>query len=441
MKNTGVWNALKRAHPLKAVLWGYILYIFVGWLLLLLPFSRATSSSALDHLFTAASALSTTGLVTISVSDDYTFWGQLVVLLLIQMGGMGYMTITSCFFLFRHEQLDDHRAEIAKVVFALPQSFQLDRFLRGVIAFTAVAETLGAVALYFIFRKHGVADPLWSAIFHSISAFCTAGFSLYNGSFISMMHDPWLTIVLALISYTGGIGFIVCMDYWRKIRGEIEEVTLTSRIIVRSTLAIGAIGSFLLFIGEPSIQALPRDTRLLAAIFQAMTASTTVGFNTIPIDAVSHASALLLIVMMVIGASPSGTGGGVKTTTLSIVYATIMSNLRGRKRITFHRKPIPDERVRAAFANLGFYVFFLLTGFYLLALTEDASFQDMLFEAVSALGTVGLSMGLTSSLTDLGKIVIIVLMFAGRLGPMTMGIALFLRNPKASAAEDNDVVV
>jgi trk system potassium uptake protein TrkH len=429
-------------HPAKLAFLGYLSYILVGWLLLSLPFAQnGPAVGALDNAFIATSAVSTTGLVTVSVADRYTPFGQAIVMLLIQFGGVGYMTFGSFIILARRAELTDVRAAVGQTVFSMPASFRIDKFIRSVVKFTLVIELAGAAALYVLLRKAGVADPLWSAVFHSVSAFCTAGFSLYNTSFEAFADNFWVNLVLAALSYLGAVGFIVCVDVWRMLRGKVAHTTLTTRIILWATLWMTVVGTALLFLGEPSIQARPVDRRLMAAFFQAMTSMTTVGFNTISVAGLSKASLLLVIVLMVVGASPSGTGGGLKCTTFSAILGVMRSIIRGEQEVRFWGRPVPPERVWTAVAGLGFYLAFLVMGTYLLEMTESSAFDENLFEAASALGTVGLSMGITASLSVLGKMVVIFLMFCGRLGPLTFGMALFFRRGLAAAVQDADLAV
>jgi trk system potassium uptake protein TrkH len=432
---------IRQLHPFKLVLLGYLSYIISGWVLLSLPFAQARYTSPLDNLFTATSAVSTTGLVTVSTSDNYTFFGELVILILIQLGGIGYMTFGSFVILSSKRHFSPERAKISSTVFSLPKNFRIDKFIKSVIRFTFTIELIGAILLYLIFLTSNTADALWSAVFHSVSAFCTAGFSLYNNSFEAFSNNFWLNLVIAILSYCGAIGFIVFVDVWRKFKGKIRNITLTSKIILHTTFWLSIIGTLNIFLTEPSIQPLPPDQRLISAFFQAMTALTTVGFNTIPIGTITKATMLMLTVLMVIGASPSGTGGGLKSTTFSAILGVMKSVLKGESKVSFWQNEIPFERVWTAMASLCFYIFFLVAGIYLLDLTESFAFERIVFEAASALGTVGLSMGITSDLTNLGKIIITFLMFIGRLGPLTFGMALFLAREILYKEEEKDLAV
>jgi trk system potassium uptake protein TrkH len=423
------------------------MYIVIGWVLLSLPVSQRAGSTAisLDHLFTSTSAISTTGLTTISVSETYNFLGQFIVMALIQLGGIGYMTLGSFVILAQNKPLSKARLDIANVVFTLPESFKIYKFIKSVIVFTTVIEFFGAAALYVVFRETGIDNPIWSAIFHSVSAFCTAGFGLYNNSFENFSGHFWINTIIAVLSYLGAVGFIVFVDIWRRIRGKIDRITLTTKIILWATFYISLIGTVLFFITEPSIQNYPADKRLLASFFQTMAAMTTVGFNTIPIGTISRASLLLITTLMVIGASPAGTGGGLKSTTFSALWGLAVSTMKGRKDVSFWGRVIPEQRVRLAAASFCFYIAFLLVGVYFLSLTDSAvDFEKLLFEAASALGTVGLSTGITSSLAVMSKIILIGLMYAGRIGPLTFGLAMFVDRLSAvdmSPRHPDDLVV
>ena len=425
-------------HPVRMVALGYLTYILAGWILLALPLSHAGARIAsLDALFTSASALSTTGLTTVSTGHGFSLFGQIVILALIQIGGIGYMTFGSFVVLSRRGDLSDRREQIGKIVFSMPAEFRIAKFVRSVIVFTVLVEMAGVAALFLAFRQAGLDHPLWSATFHSISAFCTAGFGLYDTNFEALRGNVTVNAILGILSYLGAIGFIVFVDAWRRLIGKTDRITLTSRIILVTTAWVSLAGIALFYIAEPTIQALPAYERLVASAFQVMAAITTVGFNTIPIGQLSQASLFLIIMLMVVGASPSGTGGGLKTTTFSALFGVIRSALLGKDKVTFWRKEIPEDRIRLAIASLGFYVGALILGCYLLALSESLPFEGLLFEAASALGTVGLSTGITAQLTPIGKLILILLMFIGRVGPLTFGVALFLPSgPRSRGKED-----
>jgi trk system potassium uptake protein TrkH len=455
------WNRtlarLRKIHPVKLLMLGYLSYSLIGWGLLNLPVMHADEPiGVLDNLFIATSAMSTTGLITVNTPLAYSFWGELVIISLIQLGGIGYMTFGSFVVLAGRRKLSAWREGMTRTAFALPEGFKPAAFVRNVVLFTFIVEAIGAVLLYFAFSSAGVAQRgadgeigasfagdahvAWQAIFHSISAFCTAGFSLFPDSLEGYPGNFWINLIVSCLSLCGAIGFIVLSDVWWNTTGRRHHLTLTTKIILQFTFSIILIGAVLLFIADPTLQELPGEERVLVAWFQSMTAATTVGFNTYPIGALGLASVLMMYLIMIVGASPSGTGGGLKSTSISAIYATLKSTLRGQDEITYRGKLIPTNRLHTAYAALGFYVLTLAIGGYLLLVTESRptavealegqlhSFEDLLFEVTSALGTVGLSRGVTGDLTDLGKLVIIVLMFIGRLGPLTFGLVLFASN-------------
>lgn len=443
---TKLWQKVKKIgwkEPEKIVPAGYTLYILLGTGLLLLPWSRQQGSSAgwLDHLFTAVSAVSTTGLCTVSTGEDYSFFGQLIILILIQAGGLGYMTFGSFVVLAVSGDISSFRRGVASSVLSMPKGFDLRRFLCSIVLFTLMIETLGAVALYPTFRASGLSMPWWQAIFHSVSAFCTAGFSLLNNSFEGFRGNIWFNVVIIVLSYLGAVGFIVMNDWWEYLSGRKKGMTLTSKIILWCTLIISVGGTILFALDEPSIAQLPVSTKLTASWFQVMTASTTVGFNTIPVGALSASSLFLLTIVMIIGASPSGTGGGLKTTCVTALWAVMLGILRRDPEIRFAGRVIPAARVRTAVASMMFYLLTLGIGIYLIALTEKLPMTTLMFECASALGTVGLSCGITGMLSASGKVLIIGLMFLGRIGPLALGMALFSRRQHFCSSVEEDVAI
>lgn len=436
-----ILKRLEKTDPVKLVVAGYILYITIGALLLLLPFSRRSEISCLDSLFISTSAVSTTGLATVEVCSNYTFFGQLVILCLIQLGGIGYMTFSSFVILTSKRKLPETANGIASTVFSIPRNFKIEKFIVSVVMFTFVFELLGAISLYYIFKNANIENPLWQAIFHSISAFCTAGFSLFATGMEQFKTDFWLNAVISVLSIAGAMGFIVCVDIWRKLRGKKRKITFTSKIIITTTFWLLFIGTFLVLVTENFDAGCTPAQKLQISFFQVMTSITTVGFNTVTIAGLGKSTIFLLAMLMIIGASPSGTGGGLKTTTFTSIYGLVKSVMFGREEVKFWNVAIPEARIRVAVASMGLYLATFAIGTYLLALTENSRFIEIIFEAASALGTVGLSLGITSSLSVLGKVVIILLMYIGRVGPLTFGIALFVKPKLIFDDEQTDLAV
>ncbi len=428
-------------HPAKLLLFGYLSYILIGWALLCLPLFQQVSVSALDALFIATSAVSTTGLVSIDPASSFTFGGEVVILLLIQVGGLGYMTIGSFMVLTIHHRLGHARRRTTKAAFNLPDDVDPVVFIRSVLIFTLLVEAVGAAVLFVIFTQAGVADPLWPAIFHAISAFCTAGFSLFPNSLEDFASNPALNATISALSILGAMGFLIVVDSWRTFLGRKKYLGFTTKIIVRITLLMLLCGTALMFIVEPTLQALPPADRLMTAFFQTMTAATTVGFNTHPIGSMAPAILMVFFFLMIIGASPAGTGGGLKTTSLAALIGLVRSTLKGRDQIRFFKRRVPLDKLQNAAAGLTYYMVLLSVSMFLLLLTETAPFEVLMFEAISAMGTVGLSMGLTGDLSDLGKLIIIILMTAGRVGILTFGIALATADESRDEEADNTLVI
>lgn len=430
-----------RLRPVQQLVAGFAAYAAIGAALLSLPFAQARPAKFVDHAFNAVSAISTTGLTTVSVSDCYTFFGELVLLVLFQVGGVGFMTLSSIVVLTRGRTLSEPRLKVLQAGFSVPHYFVMQHFLVHVVVFTAICEAVGAAALWWRFSAAGVDQPLWSAVFHSVSAFATAGFSLNNNSLEGFADDWVVNLVIGVLAYCGAIGFIVMQDIWYSIKLRERMLTFTSKVILWMTGAVFVLGTVLLFVAEPGLRTLPTGERLLASAFQVMTASSTAGFNTIPMGSLSAGGLVIIMLAMLIGASPSGTGGGIKTTSLSAILGNVVSVLRGRQVVVWLGHEVPMVRVLSAFAATSVYLIGLCVGVLVLCYSESQPFLPIVFEAASAIGTVGLSMGITGDLTTIGKIAVIALMFAGRCGPLTIGLALLGHSSNARGSRRDDLAV
>lgn len=438
---TWVVRLSERVGAVRLLVLGYALYAALGWVLLALPIAHEPGAevNAMDALFTAVSALSTTGLSTVDTPGAYSSFGEAVILLLIQAGGLGYMTLGSFIALSARREMSPLRAEIGRLTFTLPAGFEIAPFVRAVCLYTFAIESLGTAALWGAFRHAGVESPLWHAVFHSISSFCTAGFSTFPDSLASFRDDFWVNAIVGVLSVAGAVGFIVVVDAARRLTGRTCSMTITSRIIVVGTLISIVGGTALLWLSDPGLRELPPEKALMAAGFQAMTAATTVGFNTVDIGHLSDAAVTVTAILMIVGASPSGTGGGIKTTTVSAMLGQVSAALRSRSIVTFWGRPIPLERVRAASAAATCYIVTLALATLAMQIVDHHAFADVFFEAASALGTVGLSRGITGDLSPLAEVIVIALMFVGRVGPLTIGTAMFLAADRGPG--DSDLAV
>lgn len=434
-------RAWMHLRPPQQLVLGFLSYAVVGVLLLWLPVAQSQPCRFIDNLFNVVSAISTTGLTTISVGDCYSWFGEFVILCLFQLGGIGYMTLSSVIMLARGKNISEQRMGVLKAGFALPHYFVVKHFIVHVVVFTFACELIGTLILWWRFSALGVEQPLWSAAFHSVSAFCTAGFSLNNDSLERFTGDWIVNLTITFLCYFGAIGFIVVQDAWYSAKWRERALTFTSKVILAMTGLVLVLGTVLFYILEPTVREQPFALGLLQSAFQVMTASTTAGFNTIPISHVARGALLIIMIAMLIGASPSGTGGGLKTTTVSALLGTLMSVIRGRDRVLWLNREIPMLRVIQAVGVATIYLLLLAVGVLCLSVTERTEFLQLVFEAASAIGTVGLSMGITGELTIAGKLIIIVLMFAGRCGPLTLGLALLRPEQKRGDVWGDDLAV
>jgi len=409
----------------KVLMVGYALVSIIGTLGLALPWASNESQPFINHLFVAFSAVSTTGLSPVDVGQSYTLLGQIIILALIQVGGLGYMSLASFVVLLTKKNISPQQNEMLRSDFSLPEGFKIKSFVGRLVIFALIMETFGFIVLAFIFGRAGVSNYLWSALFHSVSAFCTAGFSLFSSGLSDYANNFWLNAVISILSLAGALGFIVISDVIDRLKGARDQLTFTTRIIFKFTFAGILLGSVLLFLGDTHLEQFAYDERLIMAFFQTMSALTTVGFNTIDVSLISPAPLFLITLLMLVGASPSGTGGGIKSTTFTALYAQLMSTIKGRKNVVYMNRIIPKHREALAVSNFFFYALVVVIGIYLLLLVETQAPAKLVFEAISALGTVGLSIGATSTLSTLGKLVIIALMFMGRVGPLSFDIAIF----------------
>ncbi len=411
-----------RFTPFKLLTVGFFTYVLLGLVAISIPFAQKGEVGIVDNLFNVVSAISTTGLTVGVVSERYTIFGQMILLLLIQLGTVGYMTLTSCLILARGDKLSRTRIKILGVEFALPEGLEIKSFVISVLLYTILIEAFGTIALWVRFQQLGVENPFWQGLFHSISSFGTAGISLFPNGLESFRTDVPINVIIMTLCMLGAIGFIVPADLWSRMMGYRKEITFTSKVILFFSLIIVLSGSLVYWLVEHQFG----QYNLLTAFFQIIQASSTAGFNTVSIQSLKSATLVLMVFIMMIGASPSGTGGGVKNTTVSVMIAIVLSVLRGHpERITFLHHTIPASRIFSAVAVTIVYIHVAFFTIFLLCLTESLPFLDLCFESISALGTVGLSTGITSELSTLGKLILSATMFIGRIGPVTLGLAFF----------------
>ena len=416
--------------------------IVVGSLMLTLPLSvtQFAHVSYVDSLFTMASAVCVTGLSVNDVPTTYTGFGQGVILAGIQLGGIGIMTIAALALTFSRNTSLQSQLRYAAMLDARTLA-DLRRIVVGIIAGTFIIEAVGALALWLMFTgdpRLGEASALWMAVFHAISAFCNAGFSLFPGGLTGFIGDPGVQTVIMLLITLGGLGFPVMMELvrtgWRRLIRMVSKsrpmpprLSLTTRVVFSTSLLLIALGTGAVLVLEFTGALAPAGEvgpggRVLAALFASVNARTA-GFNTVDHAVLKDATLLLLCALMFIGGSPASTAGGIKTTTAAVLYATLRGELRGREP-ELGGRAIAPEALRKAVAVTAMSFGLLLAFILLLTLTEEQPFIRLAFEAVSAFATVGLSTGITGSLTVAGKLIITAAMFIGRVGPFTIALAV-----------------
>jgi len=452
-----VSRTLKRLNAAQVALLSFAAVIALGTGLLMVPAaSTGPSLGFIDALFTSTSATCVTGLVVVDTGTRFTFFGQAVILALIQAGGFGIMTISTFILFMAGKRATLSLSEAAAGSFLKLRRYELKQMLFTALVFTAAFEAAGFIALYSRWSLIlGAREALWTSLFHSISAFCNAGFSINRDSLMSYAGD-WATnlTVMTLIVF-GGLGFFVLLDLWETVRRAPDaakrRLSFHTRIVLSMTVLLIVSGAAVLFLIERghSLQGLSVGQGMLRAAFQSVTARTA-GFNTLDTGRLSNASLFLLVFLMFIGGAPGSTAGGVKVTTAGVILVVVISRLRRRRTPSiFGRSVSRDNLERAvviillAAAMISIFTMFLLVTELGGAPHQESRglFLEILFECVSAFGTVGLSTGITPGLSAAGKIIIASMMFAGRLGPMTLVFAMERRKEQASFSYPEEQVM
>lgn len=421
---------------------GYLICCIVGFTSLSFPVFQSQHVSPIDNLFVAVSSISTTGLMPFQLAENYNVGGQIVILLLIQIGGIGFMSIAAYIMHRMNHKWEADEKALIEGDLGLPPHYNLFTLVKIKLFLALIVESIGALFLFFIFKDLGIEHALWNAIFHSVSAFCTAGLSLFPNGLENFTNHFGVNFTISVLCYVGSIGFIVFADLWQLLRGKKKSLTFTSRVILKYSSILIVVATGVFYATEPAIQGYGTFEKLYISVFQVISASSTAGFNTIGFHLISIGNLFLLCLLMIIGASPSGTGGGVKVTLFATICAHMKSSFQGMHKTVLEDTIIPAHRVRLALATFTFYIFILaLCALILTYLYPHQDFEKIVFEAVSAFSTVGLSMGLTSELGLAGKALITVTMFVGRIGFLALGGILFWDHHKDGIFETSDIAI
>jgi len=436
-----------RKEPARFIILTFLLIIIIGGLLLSLPISSKSGkfTNPIDALFTANSATCVTGLVVVDTGTHYTFFGQIVILILIQIGGLSYMTIFTFLALLLGRKIPLLDRIILKESINFFSVGGIIKLARRILFIVLIFEGVGAVILASVFVKdYGILTGLFYGIFHSVSAFCNSGFDLL-GNFISLTNykgNILLNITVMLLIITGGIGFGVIseiIDFHKS-----KKLSLHTKLVLTVTAILIVSGTVLIFLFESNnlstLKPLTIKEKILTSIFQAVTPRTA-GFNTINIGYLNLSTLILLILFMFIGASPGGTGGGIKTSTFAIILMNIKNTIKGREGVTIYDRCVDSSTVKKSYLIFTASIFLIFLSTFLLSITEKFGLINILFEVTSAFGTVGLSTGITPYLSPFGKIIIMFTMFVGRVGILSILTSISVKKPQRTYLPEDKVMV
>ena len=424
----------------QIILLSFLLAVLIGSVLLALPISSANgvAISYIDALFTATTATCVTGLVTLPTVTTWSVFGEVVILILIQIGGLGIITIMSAFMILLHRKMGIGDELLIQDAFNLNTLSGLVKFVKKVLLGTFIVEGIGALLYMLVFIPEYGWKGIWISVFNSISAFCNAGIDIISeNSLCDYATNPMINAVTSLLIISGGIGYIVWWDIIRIIKDkrrqglrEIQSLTLHSKIALSTTAILLVGGGIIFFILEYNNPLTIKDYSLFdkmqVSMFQSVT-TRTAGFATVPQQNLTNASSIVALLLMFIGGSPVGTAGGVKTVTIAVLVASALSTIQNRNEVILFNRRIPKQALSKAIAvvSMSFTILFLST--ILLSAVTDANALDIVYETVSATATVGLTRNLTALLNTVGKIIIIATMYLGRVGPISLAIAFSLR--------------
>jgi trk system potassium uptake protein TrkH len=432
-------------YPARTLFAWYIGLIIVGTALLLLPVCRAANVdpfSLTAALFTATSAASVTGLMVTSLETDLSFIGQLVVLLLIQLGGLGVMSIGTLLFVSVTGRQPVRFHLLTKETLGAPLGADVGRLILLVLGITLVLEGIGAIALLLARLGDGpFLEVLWWAVFHAVSGFCNSGIALQDASLAPWAGDPAVILTMAALIVAGGLGFPVLLDllHLRRQDRDRRSLRLHTHLVLAATAILLIAGALSIWLVERDgvLGSMPFGQAAMHALFQSVTARSA-GFSTLPMEHFAYPSLFILLLLMFVGGNSCSTAGGVKVTTVAVLAIEGVSLVRRRWQTAAFGRGVPERVLATATAVVAVYALVLVTGIMLLLMLEGhdlphaaggGQFMDLVFEAVSALGTVGLSTGITGELGDASRLVLVVMMLLGRVGPLAM-VSVLLREPR-----------
>lgn len=420
-----------KLSPYILILLSFAIMMFLGALLLCLPLAQISGKSGnfLENLFTATSALCVTGLVVNDISITYTIFGKIVILILIQLGGLGVLTVSSMVILSISRKMGYYTKKIVSEDMNYNILTEIPRYLKNVSIVVFGIEFVGAVLLFFEFsKKLPFIQAVGYSIFHSVSAFCNAGFALFSNNMENYTGNILINFVITSLIILGGLGFAAILDVYNVIKKTRRKLSTSTHLAIAMTIFLICFGAIMTFILEYSnkgtIGNLSLHDKLLSSYFQSVTLRTA-GFQTVDLATLTTPTIIIYLFLMFIGASPGSTGGGLKTTTLGILLLGVMNAITGREDIEYRRRRLSWQTFNKACAILMLSLFYLFVMIIIMSIFDSSKgFLPLLFELISAFGTVGLSMGVTAKLSIISKLIIILTMYIGRVGPLTIMYAL-----------------
>ncbi|HZK33635.1 MAG TPA: TrkH family potassium uptake protein [Tissierellaceae bacterium] len=442
------WFTRFELNPPRILALGFGSLILIGTLLLNLPIATASGESIgiIDALFTSASAVCVTGLVVVNTAEFWSLFGKIVILILIliQIGGLGVMTMATAGALIIGKRITLKERLVIKEQLNQKSMSGLVRLTIYVLIATFAIEAVGAILLSIRFIPiYGLGKGIWFSIFHSISAFCNAGFDITGNSIVPFAGDLLVSMIISLLVILGGIGFSVFIDVTKNRR--FKKFNIHTKMVLTITAILLTVGmaAFLIieFNNPNTIGNMSGKNKILSSFFQSVVPRTA-GFNSVDIGGVLDTTTFFMIILMFIGGSPGSTAGGVKTTTIGTLMLTTISIIRGNKDVVIYKRRINEDVINRALAIIVVSMVLIIVVASILTITEEFIFLDVLFETTSAFATVGLSRGITPHLSTMGKIIIALTMYAGRVGVLTMAFAFAQKNKdkKYRYAEGNIIV-
>lgn len=439
--------------PTRIFVFSFAAFIMLGTLFLSLPLSVSQNRlSFVDALFTSTSAVCVTGLAVLDIGKDLTFWGQIITMILFQVGGLGIITFSIILFTLMGRGISFKGREITQSTFMHTPGKDFYSIIKRVVVYTVILEAAGALFLFIRFvGEFPLGTAFYLAVYHAVSAFNNCGYSLFSDSLTRYQGDVVVNLTVMVLIVLGGIGFIVQQEVVAKFQDKRKNLSLHTRIVLIATAALIFAGAVCFYFLEMknSLSDASISTAVLSSFFQSVTARTA-GFNTVDIGMLTNSTILIFMVLMFIGASPGSTGGGVKTTSFSLLLLLIISRIRGRENVSVANRTIPKELIERNISIIFAASVIIGVAAAVLLLLADTSgpplaarqqFIEYVFETFSAFGTVGLSMGITPKLNDIQKYVIIVTMFIGRVGPMTLAFALYSSRKKRITYAEESIMI